>query len=80
MKYRFKILHCPLPLQEVIRKMKTLDCNLEGLGLEDIMELTSSHDIPIEEVKKHLIEAYASVDSVVLNIETYASLEGGDIE
>lgn len=56
-------------MQEVVKFMKMLDVDMEGAGLTHVVEFSSSKDLSIDEVKKHLISAYESDDCQVLNIQ-----------
>ena len=74
MKYRFEVIYCPKPMQQAVKLMKALDIDMEGAGLTHTLEFSSSKNLAIDEVKKHLIAAYESDGCQVLRIQ------GGTVE
>ncbi len=73
-KYRFEVVYCPDYMQRAVKWMNHLDVDMEGTGLQTVIEFSSSKDLAIDEVKKNLISAFESEKCKVMRIE------GGKIE
>jgi len=56
-------------MQDVIKFMKSCDIDMEGAWLKHIVQFTSSKNLCISELKKHLTSAYESDGCQVLLIE-----------
>jgi hypothetical protein len=61
-------------MTEATRLLRTMDLDMNGIGLEHNMDFTSKNKIAISEIKQTIIKAYESDGCIVLHIE------GGYIE
>lgn len=68
-KYRFEVIYTPRFMQKAVSFIQELDVDIVGAGFHHVLEFSSSKDLAIDEVKKHLIAAYESDDCKVLRIE-----------